>query len=44
MAEKFTTPDGIATILSNPSPDSASDIPDIVVQIVDLKPVGNRYT
>uniref|UniRef100_A0A7N0T1I7 Replication protein A subunit n=1 Tax=Kalanchoe fedtschenkoi TaxID=63787 RepID=A0A7N0T1I7_KALFE len=37
------TPDAIATILANPSPDSSSDVPDIVVQVVDLRKTGNRY-
>ncbi|XP_059643708.1 replication protein A 70 kDa DNA-binding subunit B-like [Cornus florida] len=40
---KFITPDAISTILSNPSPDSSSEVPEIVVQVVDLKPAGNRY-
>ncbi|WVZ11492.1 hypothetical protein V8G54_016022 [Vigna mungo] len=43
MAAKSITPDGVSTLLANPSPDSLSDLPDIVVQIVDLKPSGNRY-
>ncbi|ESQ31830.1 hypothetical protein EUTSA_v10003822mg [Eutrema salsugineum] len=38
------TPDAISAVLSNPSFDSSSDRPDIVVQVVDLKPIGNRYT
>ncbi|KAJ4767487.1 Replication protein A 70 kDa DNA-binding subunit A [Rhynchospora pubera] len=45
--EKLPTEGGIATILANPSPDSASDVPEIVLQVVDLKPIGNsstRYT
>lgn len=37
------TPDAISTILANPSPDSLSEIPEIIVQMVDLKPTGNRY-
>lgn len=37
------TSDAIAKILSNPSPDSTSDVPEIVVQVVDLKKTGNRY-
>uniref|UniRef100_A0A5B6ZAT6 Replication protein A subunit n=1 Tax=Davidia involucrata TaxID=16924 RepID=A0A5B6ZAT6_DAVIN len=40
---KSVTPDAISIILSNPSPDSSSEIPEIVVQVVDLKPAGNRY-
>ncbi|XP_019199875.1 PREDICTED: replication protein A 70 kDa DNA-binding subunit B-like [Ipomoea nil] len=35
--------DAISTILANPSPESGSDLPEIVVQVVDLKPTGNRY-
>ncbi|KFK27878.1 hypothetical protein AALP_AA8G440900 [Arabis alpina] len=38
------TPDAISSVLSNPSFDSSSDRPEIVVQVVDLKPIGNRYT
>ncbi|XP_038878718.1 replication protein A 70 kDa DNA-binding subunit B-like [Benincasa hispida] len=34
---------GISNILSNPSPDSPSDVPDVVVQVIDLKATGNRY-
>ena len=40
---KWRTLDGISTILSNPSPDSSSELPEIVVQVVDLTPIGNRY-
>ncbi|KAK7347349.1 hypothetical protein VNO80_21879 [Phaseolus coccineus] len=43
MAAKSITPDAVSTLLANPSPDSSSDLPDIVVQVVDLKPSGNRY-
>uniref|UniRef100_A0A1J3E316 Replication protein A subunit n=1 Tax=Noccaea caerulescens TaxID=107243 RepID=A0A1J3E316_NOCCA len=42
--ENSVTQDGIATVLSNQSLDSSSVRPEIVVQIVDLKAVGNRYT
>uniref|UniRef100_A0A1J3D750 Replication protein A subunit n=1 Tax=Noccaea caerulescens TaxID=107243 RepID=A0A1J3D750_NOCCA len=39
------TPDAISAVLSNPSFDSSSsDRPEIVVQVVDLKPIGNRYS
>ncbi|XP_006280119.2 replication protein A 70 kDa DNA-binding subunit D [Capsella rubella] len=38
------TAGAISTVLSNPSFDSSSDRPEIVVQVVDLKPIGNRYT
>ncbi|KAA0065433.1 NBS-LRR type resistance protein [Cucumis melo var. makuwa] len=33
----------ISKILSNPSPDSPSDVPNVVVQVIDLKAMGNRY-
>ncbi|KAL4362922.1 hypothetical protein GQ457_04G015810 [Hibiscus cannabinus] len=36
--------DAISTILANPSPDSSSDLPEIIVQVLDLKLTGNRYT
>ncbi|XP_047338059.1 replication protein A 70 kDa DNA-binding subunit B [Impatiens glandulifera] len=36
------TSDAISIILANPTPDS-SKIPDIVVQVVDLKPTGSKY-
>ncbi|CAA7026979.1 unnamed protein product [Microthlaspi erraticum] len=42
--ENSVTQDGIATVLSNQSLDSSSVRPEIVVQIVDLKAVVNRYT
>ncbi|OMP08017.1 Nucleic acid binding, tRNA/helicase-type [Corchorus olitorius] len=41
---KSVTPDAISTILANPSPDSSSDLPEIIVQVLDLKLTGNRYT
>ncbi|KAB1216835.1 Replication protein A 70 kDa DNA-binding subunit B [Morella rubra] len=40
------SPDAISTILSNPSPESSSEVPEIVVQVVDLKATGtagNRF-
>jgi len=42
--ENSVTQDGIATVLANQSLDSSSVRPGIVVQVVDLKPAGNRYT
>ncbi|KAJ4871999.1 Replication protein A 70 kDa DNA-binding subunit D [Raphanus sativus] len=42
--QNSVTPDAISTVLSNPSFDSSSDRSEIVVQVVDLKPIGNRYT
>ncbi|KEH32027.1 putative replication factor A protein [Medicago truncatula] len=41
---KSVSPNAISTLLSNPSPDSSSDLPDIVVQVLDLKSSGNRYS
>ncbi|RWR72880.1 replication protein A DNA-binding subunit B [Cinnamomum micranthum f. kanehirae] len=38
------TPRAISTLLSNPSPDSSDQVPDVVIQVVDLKPVGNSTT
>ncbi|XVF11784.1 hypothetical protein REPUB_Repub08aG0057800 [Reevesia pubescens] len=41
---KSVSQDAISTILANPSPDSSSDLPEIIVQVLDLKLTGNRYT
>ncbi|XP_031119723.1 replication protein A 70 kDa DNA-binding subunit B [Ipomoea triloba] len=41
--ERSVTPDAILAILANPSPGSGSDLPELIVQVVDLKPAGNRY-
>ncbi|KAF7806265.1 replication protein A 70 kDa DNA-binding subunit B [Senna tora] len=40
---KSVTPDAISILLANPSPDSSSELPEIVVQVLDLKQSGNRY-
>ncbi|KAK6925113.1 OB-fold nucleic acid binding domain, AA-tRNA synthetase-type [Dillenia turbinata] len=40
MSTSMITPDAISTVLKDPSPDSSSEVPDLVVQILDLKPVG----
>ncbi|KAE9602219.1 hypothetical protein Lal_00049617 [Lupinus albus] len=40
MAQSIT-PNAISALLSNPSPDSSSDI---VVQVLDLRPRGNRFS
>ncbi|KAG8379305.1 hypothetical protein BUALT_Bualt07G0074600 [Buddleja alternifolia] len=40
---KAVTPDAISIILENPCPDSSSDLPEIVVQVLDLKPTGTKY-
>ncbi|KAH6807726.1 RPA70-kDa subunit B [Perilla frutescens var. frutescens] len=37
------TPDAISVILANPCPDSSSDLPEIIVQVLDLKATGNKY-
>ncbi|OIW18523.1 hypothetical protein TanjilG_13275 [Lupinus angustifolius] len=42
MAQSIT-PNAISALLANPSPDSSSDLPHIVVQVLDLKPSGNRF-
>ncbi|XP_068654082.1 replication protein A 70 kDa DNA-binding subunit B [Aristolochia californica] len=41
---KSVTRGAISSFLSNPSPDSSKETPDIVVQVVDLKPIGNSTT
>ncbi|CAA0840645.1 Replication protein A 70 kDa DNA-binding subunit B [Striga hermonthica] len=41
---KTVSPDAVSIILANPCPDSSSDLPEIVVQVVDLKPTGTKYT
>ncbi|OIW19664.1 hypothetical protein TanjilG_18474 [Lupinus angustifolius] len=40
---KSVIPNAISLLLANPSPDSSSLIPDIVLQVLDLKPTGNRF-
>ncbi|KAF9624564.1 hypothetical protein IFM89_011738 [Coptis chinensis] len=45
--EKTITPNAISTIMANPSPDtSSSPLPDLVVQVLELKSIGqkSRYT
>ncbi|OWM65228.1 replication protein A 70 kDa DNA-binding subunit B [Punica granatum] len=39
---KTVTPDAISIIRSNPTPDSSGDVPELVVQVLDLKATGNR--
>lgn len=39
---KTVTPDAISIIRSNPTPDSSGDIPELVVQVLDLKSTGSR--
>ncbi|KAK7388866.1 hypothetical protein VNO78_23693 [Psophocarpus tetragonolobus] len=43
MAVKSVTRDAVSMLMANPSPDSSSDLPEIVVQVLDLKQSGNRY-
>lgn len=40
---KSVSPDAISVILANPCPDSSSSLPEIVVQVLDLKATGNKY-
>ncbi|KAI3454811.1 hypothetical protein Pfo_011474 [Paulownia fortunei] len=40
---KTVSPDAISIILANPCPDSSSDLPEIIVQVLDLKPTGTKY-
>ncbi|KAL6541214.1 Replication protein A 70 kDa DNA-binding subunit B [Orobanche hederae] len=37
------SPDAISIIMANPSPDSSSNLPEIIIQIVDLKSAGTKY-
>ncbi|KAK9053817.1 hypothetical protein SSX86_024891 [Deinandra increscens subsp. villosa] len=41
---KSVSPGAVSSIMSNPNPDSSSDLPEIVVQVLNIKPTGNRYT
>ncbi|KAL8465230.1 hypothetical protein ACS0TY_034656 [Phlomoides rotata] len=40
---KTVSPDAVSTILANPCPDSCSDLPEIIVQVLDLKATGTKY-
>ncbi|XP_057805039.1 replication protein A 70 kDa DNA-binding subunit B [Salvia miltiorrhiza] len=40
---KTVSPDAISFILANPCPDSSTDLPELIVQVLDLKPTGNKY-
>ncbi|VAH88189.1 unnamed protein product [Triticum turgidum subsp. durum] len=44
MDAKSVTPSAVALILANPTPESPDDVPEIVVQVLDLKPIGSRFT
>ncbi|KAK4479925.1 hypothetical protein RD792_012977 [Penstemon davidsonii] len=39
----MVTPNAISLILVNPCPDSSSDLPEIIVQVTDLKLTGTKY-
>jgi replication factor A1 len=39
-AAKSVTPGAVSHILANPSPSDAAGAPELVVQVVDLKPLG----
>ncbi|KAI3681897.1 hypothetical protein L6452_36703 [Arctium lappa] len=41
---KSVSPEAISMIMSNPTPDSSAVHPEIVVQVLDIKYAGNRYT
>nr|CAD1837939.1 unnamed protein product [Ananas comosus var. bracteatus] len=41
---RSVTPGAIAALLANPTPDSPLEILEIVVQVVDLKPIGSSTT
>ncbi|KAL8252704.1 hypothetical protein R6Q59_036397 [Mikania micrantha] len=41
---KSVSPGAIFSIMSNPNPDSSTDLPEIVVQVLDINSAGNRYT
>ncbi|KAI3733205.1 hypothetical protein L1987_64425 [Smallanthus sonchifolius] len=41
---KSVSPGAISSIMSNPNPDSSVDLSEIVVQVLDIKSAGNRYT
>ncbi|KAG6412308.1 hypothetical protein SASPL_124983 [Salvia splendens] len=40
---KSVSPNAVSVILANPCPDSSSDFPEIIVQVLDLKATGNKY-
>ena len=43
-AATSVTQDAVAYVQANPSPASADDVPETVVQVVDLKAIGSRFT
>ncbi|KAJ8752723.1 hypothetical protein K2173_007033 [Erythroxylum novogranatense] len=40
---KMVSPNAVSTLLSIPNPDSASDLPEIIVQVTNLEPKGKSY-
>jgi replication factor A1 len=42
-AARSVTPGAVSYILENPSPADAATVADLVVQVVDLKPIGSRF-
>jgi hypothetical protein len=42
-AAKSVTPGAVSHILANPSPGNAAEVPELVVQVVDLKSIGSRF-
>ncbi|TKV97445.1 hypothetical protein SEVIR_9G494900v4 [Setaria viridis] len=42
-AAKSVTPGAVSHILEKPSPADAATVPELVVQVVDLKAIGNRF-
>ncbi|RCV45907.1 hypothetical protein SETIT_9G491000v2 [Setaria italica] len=42
-AAKSVTPGAVSHILEKPSPADAATVPELVVQVVDLKSIGNRF-
>ncbi|OEL28110.1 Replication protein A 70 kDa DNA-binding subunit B [Dichanthelium oligosanthes] len=43
-AAKSVTPGAVSHILANPSPGNAAEVPELVVQVVDLKSIGSRFS
>ncbi|CAA6657380.1 unnamed protein product [Spirodela intermedia] len=41
---KSVTPGAVSAILADPNPDSPEIVPELIVQVVDLKPIGNSTT
>jgi replication factor A1 len=42
-AARSVTPGAVSYVLENPSPADAATVPDLVIQVVDLKPIGSRF-